>query len=225
MKNNSRGFTVVELMVATTAFSVILLVLTAGIMQIGKTYQKGVTQSKTLNATRAIIDEVAQSIQFAGGDIAGPIFSGATPPSDSVAYCVGGRLFSYIPGVQLSATGHALVSEPITNCGGSVPQELPDAADPDVTEHLGERMRVSKFSIEQPDPGAALYKVTVRIITGEDDLLCRPSETGECTSSVVLAPDVLRANAEQLACKDVSAGSQFCAVSELTTTVERRLRI
>jgi prepilin-type N-terminal cleavage/methylation domain-containing protein len=32
-----RGFTIIELMIATAVFSVVLLVLTSGIMQIGRT--------------------------------------------------------------------------------------------------------------------------------------------------------------------------------------------
>lgn len=224
MMHDRRGFTIVELMVATTAFSVILLVLTAGILQIGKTYQKGVTQSKTLNATRAIIDEVAQTIQFAGGDIYGPIESALTPPSDSVAYCIGGRLFSYVAGVQLSQANHVLVSQPVSTCSGVVPQELPNGATgSNLTEYLGERMRLSKFIIEK-QPNVDLYKITVRIIYGDDDLLCRSTEAGECASNTVLTADVLRSDADVLACKDISSGSQFCATSELTTTVERRLR-
>src|SRR3990172_9120101 len=72
------GFTIVELMIATTIFSVILLIVTFGMLQIGRTYYKGITLTKTQNAARSIIDTISQDIQFSGEGVTDSV-SGTFP--------------------------------------------------------------------------------------------------------------------------------------------------
>ena len=57
------GFTLLELMIATTIFSVILLLCTVGLIQIGKTYYKGSAIVRTQNVARDITDNITQAIQ------------------------------------------------------------------------------------------------------------------------------------------------------------------
>lgn len=59
---NTAGFTIVELMIATVVFSVILILITTGIIQIGKAYYKGIIGSRTQETARKITDEVGRSI-------------------------------------------------------------------------------------------------------------------------------------------------------------------
>ena len=58
------GFTIIELLIATTVFSLILLISVAGILQISRMYYRGVTQSRTQETARSIIDEVGEAIRF-----------------------------------------------------------------------------------------------------------------------------------------------------------------
>lgn len=60
----SRGFTIVELLIATVTFSVILLVITTAIIQFSKVYYKGVATSKTQEVALSIADEMSRSAQF-----------------------------------------------------------------------------------------------------------------------------------------------------------------
>ena len=69
IRKNKQGFTILELLIATTVFSVVLLIVSAGIIYIGKVYYRTVTQNKAQEATRSIVEQVAQSIQFTGGDV------------------------------------------------------------------------------------------------------------------------------------------------------------
>lgn len=220
---NSKGFTIIELLIATSVFSFILLILTAGIMQIGRAYQKGITQSKVLNTARSITDELAQAIQFAGGDISGEIDDGT-----NYAYCVGGRLYSFRKGVQLDGTNHALMTSRVPDCSSSpAPLDLSSPPD-DAQELLGPGMILSRFNI-LPDPGGdpSLYSVNVRIVYGDLELLCSPSlDPGDCSdNSSDIDSSNLATFSDDIRCIDGKNGTQFCGVSEFTTSAQRRIRL
>jgi hypothetical protein len=85
----------------------------------------------------------------------------------------------------------------------------------DARELLGERMRLSRFDIDPPVNG--MYKITIRVVYGDDDLLCSPA-ADDCNSNTTSS----NLTSNDLTCK-LKAGSQFCSVSELSTTVRRRV--
>ena len=63
------GFTIVELMIATTVLSVILLLASVVIIGIGNLFYKGVAQSQTQGDVRTIIDDVSQHLKLDGGNV------------------------------------------------------------------------------------------------------------------------------------------------------------
>src|SRR5215813_11934354 len=58
------GFTILELLIASGVFAVILLVVAVGVIRFSNDYYRGVTASKTQSAARAIMLRVSQSIEF-----------------------------------------------------------------------------------------------------------------------------------------------------------------
>ncbi len=54
------GFTIIELLIATTIFSVVLLLAASGLLYIGRLYYKGLTSSATQEAARNIMQELTQ---------------------------------------------------------------------------------------------------------------------------------------------------------------------
>lgn len=194
------GFTIVELMVATLVFSIVLLTVTLGIIQISRVYYKGINEADVQNTARSIMDTVTQAIQFSGSDIT------VTPspvPGTMQAFCIGNTQYSYKLGYQLTEndtpgpnqTKAAFVSNNIAGCSGA-------AAQTSGKEFLSPNMRLADLSVTEVSPGK-LYKVTVRVAFGDDDLLNSPTgQNASCKSSV---------------------GSQFCSVSELTSTVYKRV--
>jgi prepilin-type N-terminal cleavage/methylation domain-containing protein len=205
------GFTIVELMIATMVFSVVLLVVASGILQISRVYYKGVTETNTQNTARNIMDTISQAIQFSGGDIT-PSTSPSTP-STSYAFCAGGQQFSYTIGYQVDDTPivakhqsyHALVVNPTPGCTTAAPQTVTNPA-VSGRELLGAHMRLTNI-IVQPVSGAVnAWKVQVRVVYGDDDLLTTP-----VTSTTA-------------SCKGQHAGSQFCSVAELSTVVVKRVQ-
>src|ERR1043166_6625781 len=124
-KRPATGFTIMELRVATMVFGVVLLLVTAGIMQVARMYYKGVTEANTQNTARTIIDTISQAIQFSGGDVT-PTPLGALPGND-YAFCVGDQQFTYRLGWQVengfsvanTQTWHALVQNATAGCSSS----------------------------------------------------------------------------------------------------------
>jgi prepilin-type N-terminal cleavage/methylation domain-containing protein len=207
MSKRNRGFTIVELMIATLVFSVVLILITVGVLTFTKSYYQGINQSNTQNAARTIIESVSQAIQFSGDAVTTPI----TSNNGSLGFCIGNQRYSYYLGGQLWDEGtpdaalhqvkHALVMDKSGSCAGLAAQDIQGATVAG-EEMLQPRMRLSKLTVENLSGG--LYKVTVRVVFGDDDLLNNPA-----------GPD---AN-----CKVSISGSQFCAQSELSTIVKRRI--
>src|SRR6185369_9199416 len=88
------GFTIVELMIATLVFSLVLIVITVGVLHFTNTYYKGVNNSATQTAAQNAIDTISQSIQFTMSGSAG------TDDAPAGVFCAGSRLFLYTAGKQ-----------------------------------------------------------------------------------------------------------------------------
>lgn len=209
------GFTLIELLIATTVFAVVLLLAAFAFLQIGRSYSKGTTLSQTQAAARAIIDDITQSIQFSGGAYVPPA-TGVINGVNASRICLGEKRYIYVFNEQqLDNTDHGFVKD---NQGTGCPSPFGASWPGGITELLGPRMRLANFEIT-PVGGSRLYIVKVRIVYGDDDLLCSPAQ-GNCdndtatTFGVTPIPD--------LTCR-VGAGKQYCGVSELTTTVQSRI--
>lgn len=195
-RTQQKGFTIIELMIATSVFSVVLLLCTYGLLEIGRTYYKGVTITRTQETARRIVDDVSEAIKFSADEVAGSESGGRGH------YCVGSKRYSFVLNRQLddSSPSHALVSDKPTSCGYiDIDTSFPSGGE----EMLSTRMRLSKFSIERVG-STDLYTVRVLVATGDDDVFVDHSVA-------------------DLQCSGERSSSQFCAVTELTTTVQKRL--
>lgn len=216
LRQDSRGFTIIELLIATAVFSVILLGVTLAIMQISRTYYKGVITTNTQNTTRQIMDTLSQAVQFSGDTIVPtPDEATAQPVGTNLAFCIGNKKFSYVLGRALYDSGpydgtnkrmpHVLVEQSsAADCGGTpIPYDLgtEGALPPGMRELMNSNMRLTDlrvFSI-----GDNMYRITVRVAHGDADLFDN-------------------ADSASARCKG-DAGSRFCAVSELSTVVTKRI--
>lgn len=209
LRRGSRGFTIVELMAATAVFSVLLLVITLGILQVSRVYYKGITESNTQNVARGIMDLVAQSVQFSGGNI----ITTTSEPGTPLAFCIGNEQFSYVAGLQLVEHGsplgadqtyNALVQDTVAGCADPEPPSgFVSSTNAPGRELLNPNMRLSNLRVQLI--GTNLYRVEVKVVYGDEDLLV--DATG---------PDAR--------CISERAGTQFCAVSELSTIVRKRVQ-
>lgn len=199
--SNTRGFTIVELLIATLVFSVILLTVTVGIIQITRVYYKGINEANTQDTARGVMDTISQAIQFSGSTVSPTV---ASAPGASTSFCVGNQQFSYKLGYQLvenspgtNQTTKALWQSTASGCTGN-----PAAAASGI-ELLSPKMRLANLTVTQVNGDPNIWKVSVRVVYGDDDLLNNPTGTNA-------------------SCKG-DKGQQFCSVSELTTTVVKRV--
>ncbi len=235
-QSRSEGFTIIELLIATAVFSVVLLTVSAAITQIGRLYYKGITSARTQEVARSVMDDIAQSIQFNVGDVVG--LSSSTysneldnDSNDSRAVCISTKHYSFKFGQQVGPGKHGLVANEISSgCTSTVAQNL-DTATVSGNELLGDKMRLANLVVE-PSGAPDSYRVTVRVVYGDSDLLCNPtSHSGgkdDCASTQGWDESNQQdrnalAGTHNLSCKNIRSGTQFCAASELSTIVKRRL--
>lgn len=205
---SGKGFTVIELLVATAVFGTVLVVVTTGVMQLSRVYYKGITERNTQNTAREIMDRISQGIQFNGGNATETNTS--PTPGNSYAFCVGNQQYSYTVGYQVSDSPspskfqsyHGLVVNDVAGCTSSTPAQNVRVSAVSGRELLAPNMRLANLQVT--NVGADLYRVSVRIVYGDDDILNNPTATNA-------------------SCQGVRAGTQFCAISDLTTVVTKRV--
>lgn len=217
------GFTIVELMIATAVFSLVLMVVLYGVLSFSHTYYRGVNSSTTQNMARTIINNVAQAIEFSGSSIT------ATPASESAGnkyyFCAGGATYYYVLGALYDGTATAsnpgLYVEPGT-CT-SVP---PDFSNPRGTELLASNMRITYLSVQPSSGNPSLYTIGIGLAYGDSDLLCSKSlgtGAGGCASPADTASQLVAGtNPDDVACRS-GTGYQFCAHAGLSTKVLLRV--
>lgn len=213
------GFTIIELMVATAVFAMIMLVITAGVISFTRQYYKGVITSNTQTTARAIMSELAQAIQFGG-----TVTTGLTDGSSTQGFCVDGKHYSYVLGQQVSDRGmvgthqayHAfVVDNTVQSCDASDTPVVPGATAALTNgrrELLGDRMRLASFDVSSDD--GQTYTIHLRILYGEDDVLTPNVSSGTFDWS---------ANGGSVKCLPGLAASQYCAITDLTTKVQKRI--
>lgn len=208
MKKNNKGFTLIELMVATLAFSIVLLIATTTAIHIGRSYYKGLLQSKTQETVRNISEEVTRTIQFANGDLRE--VTSAQPNDPKKQFCIGDTRYTYQLNKKVQGTpdpsDYGLKIDRIdagTTCDGPATNGR---------EFLQTNMRLLEFSVT-PDASNKIFRVIIKVAYGDDDLLTHYDDNGN--------PNGSPANTAN--CKSGIAGSNFCATSLLDNSVKRRL--
>lgn len=226
--HHQHGFTIIELLFATVVFSVILLLCLASLIQIGKLYYKGVTTSQTQETARNVMDEISQSIQLSAAAVTQSSFSGGPDIASGASYsgytgyfCIGDLRYSYAIDRALTdgtpsfkEIKHVLWVDKVKDCAK---QATPIAPTIDLTqtnpggtdgrELLGAHMRLLRLNLTQPVAATDVWKVDLDIGYGDDDLFMTDTSVTPHNKH----------------CKTAEAGTQFCATSELTTIINRRL--
>lgn len=224
INQKQNGFTVIELLIATSVASVILLLAAFTIIQISRMYYKASVLSRTQDTTRSITDIVSRQIQFANGtNVKKDTVSDIDLGSINVI-CVGADRFTYVinalqddsknNGHSLNGSelklAHAMWHDTITNNGACVPAKL-SVVDPSATtggtngsDMLSHNMRLSKFGIDRLG-STNVWALSVKVIYGESDLI-----------NDIADPDNAR-------CKSGVSGSQWCAVAEYNTSIGTRM--
>ena len=149
------GFTIVELMIATTVFSMVLLVIIYGVLSFTHAYYSGVNSSTTQDTARNVMNTVAQAIEFSGNVIRGSGSVGGSNPA--YYFCAGGSVYYYIPGVKFDATQPVSSTNPGLYVDPGACGPAPTSfSDPNGKELLGNNMRVTYLSLVASPTNARL---------------------------------------------------------------------
>lgn len=212
-----RGFTITELLITTAIFSAVLLISIVGFLQIGQIFYKGVTATRTHDATRNTLDSLANDIRFA------TTISQATPQPTGLNatqyFCAGTHRYTFKlgsmvdPSTYNQANGNiGLIKDtlPVVNsCGppygsgsGVTPFNRPQ-------ELLGNRMRLGNLNITRlASPLDNMYSVSVKIAYGDNTAL---QNTGD-------------SDPNNDTCDSSLKTSQYCHVSTLRTAVRQGIK-
>lgn len=205
-KQRQAGFTIVELMIALSVLSVVLLISTLTLAQLGRLFSKGLTQANTQNIARNLLNTVSSDIQFGNAD---PRVASA---GSSTSFCLGATRYTYIPHTPLDASHpHVLWRDQMTTPDVCIPYDLTAYSNPDTApgavpgsgvELLGDNMQITSGGARRPSPNT--YEISVTIAYGDNTVVQVDPVTGvtSCVSG---------------------RGSEFCAVAALTKIVTRRV--
>lgn len=221
-KNNTndseKGFTLVELMIATAVFSVVLLLCATAIVQVGRLFYKGTIINRTQTTARTAMDDISQSIQFGTSStpfyrVGTQAFRGGTVVVNS--YCFGSIRYSYAPS-NLSLGSDTTTQSPHIlwkdRYSGITcpPVDVTNSGLVGGVELLGSSMRLALIQPTAPlkmdgsVDTAGIWKVKIVVAYGADtDLFVPASNYQTCIGNKV--------------------GGQFCSVSTITTNVIKRL--
>lgn len=204
------GFTLVELMIATMIFSIVLVVILASFLQIGRMYYKGVSVSSTNEATRAVVDDITNDVRLAQ-QVTNPLPEGAGSPYNY--FCVGQHRYSY----EISTTDHKVTSNQVSSPNASSPNGVvqdnigngcpnpsqPGGAGTAAQQLLGANMQLNdlKFICTALSGSVNSCSLTIRVVYyGADDTVLKPSATDPNAT-----------------CSGNLLSTQFCAETEFST--------
>ena len=72
MKNNQAGFTLIELLMAMAVFSFMLMLVSAGFIQIVRIYQAGIASRTTQQNARLVLDAIGKDIRVSASAVSAP---------------------------------------------------------------------------------------------------------------------------------------------------------
>lgn len=224
------GFTLVELLIAMTVFSVVLILVILGIRGFFITFYRSQVNASTQNTVRTISNTIEKSLEYSATT---PEEFAPTSTQPVGLLCTGNQEFAYLLGKavgtpeaptfglhELSVTPGDCPTDPQSQGGWNTGTSL-----------LGNNYRLITFKLTPLSSPANYYALDIKIAytsggaqNAGDDLLCSPSvipatDPGGCAPSTANLTDF---TLPDITCK-TSAGSQFCDVAELQSIVENRL--
>lgn len=219
----SHGFTLVELMIATGVFAVIMIISLYGFIQINRYYTKGITIARTQEAARNLVTDIGNQFQLTNGTYKNEL----TNPEESLPggfniICIGNKAYLYKINTLESNDEHAITSYeiPINTC----PLPTNETA---LTYLLKPNARLLQLDVT-PYPEATngtgpLYNLTVA-------LLYAPFDDGDINSAGTDLVDTYGdnngsiANINKWQCRGNISGSEYCSLSRITTQVYKRMQ-
>jgi type II secretory pathway pseudopilin PulG len=228
---SQEGFTIVELLIATLVFSMVLLVIIYGVLSFSHAYFTGVNSSATQTSARTIINSVSQAIEFSGNIITPTtVDSAAGYPPGTYYFCAGNTTYLFVQGAMYDGATPTKTDPGLFSLPGTCTSDPFSKASAATAgkELLTANMRIPYLDVAQADVLGRLYSVGASVVYGESDLLCNVSKNGSAggcqpgDAQNGTGVSVKGSGVNDVVCRQVT-GSQFCAHAGLATTVSLRV--
>lgn len=209
------GFTLLELLIATSVFSVVLLIVTTGVIRLGQSYYKGIIQSRTQETNRAVATDISRAFQFAGG-------VKVYDPDIPNQFCIGDTRYTFSLNQKVSKDSNGNQVEGLRSERIKPSDACNDpGVGTDRKEMLGNNMRLLKFDVNSADTQDKTWRVDMAIAYGDNDLLSHytDDETPQGWDGSNTGDQAVR----NAVCKSGIPGGSFCATSQLDILVKKRL--
>ena len=209
--NNKKGFTIVELLIAISVFSALLIIIVYAFLYGLNTFSKAQVVSKTQEVSRSIEQNIAQSFSLTAAGSYTPITHVTNNEITSEGFCLGQYRYSYVLDKQLtSSNNYGLLQDTLQGCSSSTSSvdlsgNLPTLNKP--KQLLGNNMRISNFTITKSTPSnssAVGYQLVMEIDYGNN----LKAET----------------NGYKYQCPSGNISSSFCAVAKIDTIIFQRIQ-
>jgi hypothetical protein len=211
--------------------------------QVGKLFSKGVTQSNTQNAARAAMTDISSTLQLTGAQI----YTCTTAKDNCHAvesssngaivdsFCIDTTRYTFILNHEMSdnpvagdnTVYHVLWKDKMrtnANCNPlninqpGVPSDA-DTVSGSGSELMPLRSRLTRFYVSPTNAQQTAFGIDVWVAAGEDDLMTVvPTNSGSCTPG-----SADNTCAGWTNCNG-GPGQEYCATSDLSTIIVRRLQ-
>lgn len=211
MNTHQKGFTIVELMIATTVFSIVLLVILASFFQIGRMFYKGVSVDNTQETTRSVVDDITTDLKLSSGFNPSQAFNGAK------YFCVGGHRYTYKLDSKVTDPG---ATDDVNNPSGIIEAILPGSSclapntrdgSTNKQQLLSSDMQLNALDVNC-DVGSGVCNVHLHVIFyGADNNVFSSTQHPNDPARALNDPDAQ--------CSGNLLSTQFCAASDVNSTV------
>jgi prepilin-type N-terminal cleavage/methylation domain-containing protein len=207
---DEKGVTIIELIIATAIFSVVLLIVLYGFFYLTSVYIKGYVQSNTQETAVDIENQVTMDLELSNGGV-GSVYKLETA-SDGISQgvCIGDNRYSFDLNEEYpDNTYYGLMVDTVSGCNGLTAAQSVTKLNPNETgeELLGEHMRLGAFSVTPVSGQSGLYNVDITVAYGSDSAFSSISSSAPYSYY----------------CAPLSLGNNFCAVSPLQMVVQQQV--
>jgi hypothetical protein len=210
------GFTIIELLIATTIFAMVLMVILASFMQVGRMFYKGVSVQNTSEATRSVADDISSEVRLAGLPTPNTMIS-----ASKGYFCIGTHRYTYVLRKKVVASTTVVNANNIT--AGMVKDITSDcrpvAAGSNPQQLLGPNMQLNRMNFSCPSGKGCTLGIHI-VFYGFDNTVFDTAQAAFKNDSVNPAR---ASGAPDAYCSGGLLSTQFCASADVSTNVVMRL--
>lgn len=209
--NPQTGFTLIELMIATTIFSIVLTVILASFLQIGRMFYKGVSTNNTNESTRTLVDDISNDVRLADG-ATDAVRIGTV--GDKYYFCIGTHRYTYVLKQPVTATNITNLNPQSMSAG--VVRDTPascdatTAAGSDKQQLLGPNMQLNALEFKCAATGCTIHAHVI-YYGADKTVFASPNHPSYTPAQAINEPDAR--------CSGNLLSTQFCSMADISTNV------